>query len=162
MIGIAQELGLSQSQIQEGFKKVTLTQMRSNKIAIQKASILDDTYKSNPESAMVALDTLMSIKEKKHIAVLADMLDLGEREKELHEQLGQYATQVGVDIVYGYGPLARYIVKGAGDKGVWFETKDELVAQLKKDIQSPCAIVIKGSRAMKMDQIVVELKGENE
>ena len=66
-----------------------MTRMRTQLISIKSAKILDDSYKSNPESAMAAIDTLMSIPAAKHIAVLADMLDLGEDENELHAGIGR-------------------------------------------------------------------------
>lgn len=161
VIAIAKELGLSEDQIKQGLAQLQLTQMRSNKRQIGNASILDDTYKSNPESAMVAIDTLMTMNNRPRIAVLADMLDLGPSENQLHIDLGNYALQAGVDRVYTVGDLGKYIAQGATEKGTWFSTRQDLIEQLRKDIQNPCSILVKGSRAMKMDQILVELEGES-
>ena len=158
VIAIATELGLTHEQIIEGLEKMKLTKMRSVRKVIGNASILDDTYKSNPESAKAAIDTLMTMPAQTHIAVLADMLDLGPEENQLHAQVGSYAKQVGVDKVYCLGELSKHTAQAFN--GQWFETKEELIQQLKEEIQTPCAILVKGSRAMQMDTIISELEGE--
>ncbi|MBP3853154.1 MAG: UDP-N-acetylmuramoyl-tripeptide--D-alanyl-D-alanine ligase, partial [Erysipelotrichaceae bacterium] len=159
VIGIARLLGCSEQQIAQGFRSLKLTGMRANRIQVGPAWILDDTYKSNPESAKAAIDALMSMPAATHIAVLADMLDLGENEWALHEQIGQYAKQKGVDQMICTGPRSKATVQGFGQSALWMETQEEIVQVLKETVQKPCAVLIKGSRALAMDRIVEELRG---
>ncbi len=160
VIYAAKTWGLSEAEILNGLAHIQMTKMRTQRLRIQDAIVIDDTYKSNPESACVAIDTLMSIPAQIHIAVLSDMLDLGPEEKDLHQSVGMYAYKKGVDLVYCVGPLSSYTAKGALDKGLWFENKDALVDALKPYLKKDCAIVIKGSRAMEMDSVVADLQGE--
>ena len=66
--------------IQKGLAELEMTKMRTALTQLGAARVLDDSYKSNPESARAAIDTLMAIDGKKHVAVLGDMLDLGRQE----------------------------------------------------------------------------------
>ena len=160
VIYAAKERGIQEEDILKGLSHIQMTKMRTQRLTVKKAIIIDDTYKSNPESACVAIDTLMNVPAPLHIAVFSDMLDLGPKENELHEQVGQYALEKGVDAIYCVGPLSRYTVEGANDKGKWFENKEELVSALKPFLEQDCVMVIKGSRAMAMDTVVSDLQGE--
>ncbi|MBM6810712.1 UDP-N-acetylmuramoyl-tripeptide--D-alanyl-D-alanine ligase [Faecalitalea cylindroides] len=158
-IYVALDQGISTSSILKGLKDLEMTKMRTALLKVHDAKIIDDTYKSNPESAKAAIDTLMKVQAKKHIAVLADMLDLGPEENDLHAMIGCYAVEKNVDIVYATGPLSKYTIKACTNiESKWFETKDEIVEELKHLLNEDCAILIKGSRAMHMDEIVDKLK----
>lgn len=135
--------------------------MRMQLVKANGYMILDDSYKSNPESAKAAIDALESLPLSFRIACLADMLDLGPTENELHLQIGEYASTKNVDVLYGYGPLTKFTVQGfKGKEKAWFETKEEMIEALQKYKDQDCAILIKGSRAMAMDEVVSALKGE--
>lgn len=79
-IYIAKACHLKEESILNGLKNLEMTKMRTQLISVKNAYILDDTYKSNPESAKAAIDTLMELPANKHIAILSDMLDLGSEE----------------------------------------------------------------------------------
>lgn len=158
-IYVALDFGLAKQSILQGLKELEITKMRTALVRIGQAKIVDDTYKSNPESARAALDTLMKVSAKKHIAILADMLDLGPEEQALHAEIGAYAKAIGVDVLYGTGPLTKFTVDAAKWMDAkWFETKEEIVDVIRPELEEDCAILIKGSRAMQMDQIVDKLK----
>ena len=73
--------------------------------------------------------------------------------------IGCYAVEKNVDTVYATGPLSKYTIKACTNiESKWFETKDEIVEELKHLLNEDCAILIKGSRAMHMDEIVDKLK----
>lgn len=154
-IGTALSAGLPWEAIRKGLQEVQLTKMRSVLIPAGKGWILDDTYKSNPESAAAALETLMKIPASRHIAVLADMLDLGENTLQLHADLGKKARELGVGAVYTYGPLSAAVSEAFG--GQHFEDKESLTAAVQKLLEGDNVVLIKGSRAMKMDEIVSRL-----
>ena len=155
-IEVALKEGLSQETILKGLETMEMTKMRTQLISVKSCHILDDTYKSNPESAKAAIDTLMEIPSKMHIAVLSDMLDLGPNENELHADIGKYLLEKKVDLVVCTGPLSKYTIEAAN--GSWLETKEDCIEFLKPYLDQDCTILVKGSRAMAMDQIVTALK----
>ena len=154
-IALALQEGIKEESILKGLSEMEMTKMRTQLIQLGPWKILDDSYKSNPESAMAAIDTLMSLPAKHHIAVLSDMLDLGKDEVALHENIGSYALKSGIDVLICCGPLSKFTAKAYN--GQWFETKEECVQILKTYISQDSAILIKGSRAMAMDKIVSAL-----
>ena len=159
-IAIGQAAGLDENQILEGLSRTELTKMRSRLYPLKKGTILDDSYKSNPESAKAGIDTLMAIPANKHVAVLAGMLDLGENEKLLHEDVGKYARDKGVDLLETYKTPGCFIADGFGDQAVKSDDKKELIETLRPLFDEKTAVLIKGSRAFKMDEIVNALLEE--
>ena len=157
-IAAAKALGIQEDSILTGLKTMQITKMRTQLISIGKAKILDDSYKSNPESAMAAIDTLMALPASMHIAVLSDMLDLGPEENQLHASIGTYAFEKGVDRLYCVGPLSKYTEAACQAESAWFETKEELLQALQEYKEKDCVILVKGSRAMAMDEIVAQLQ----
>lgn len=149
--------GIEDATILQGLKNLEMTKMRTQLLTLQHARVLDDSYKSNPESAKAAIDTLLALPAQKHIAILGDMLDLGNEERELHASIGKYAKEHGVDQLYTYGPLSVESAKAFGENGASFQTKEEIVQALLPLLQEDCVILIKGSRAMAMDTIVKQL-----
>ena len=159
-IFIAKACQLKEESILKGLADLEMTKMRTQLIPVSNAYILDDTYKSNPESAKAAIDTLMELPAQKHIAILSDMLDLGSEEKQLHFDVGEYAKQKGVDELYCTGPLSRETSDGFNGK--WYETKDEIYEAVKPLLDQDCIVLIKGSRAMKMDTLVDAFRGKKQ
>lgn len=143
---VARALGVSDEQMVSSLASVQLTAMRSNIETIKQATIINDTYKSNPESAKQALETLASMPGE-HIAVLSDMLDLGKDEALLHASVGQRAQELGIEL-YCTGPLS----KAYG--GLWFENKQDLIEALRPRLEDQVIILVKGSRMMKMEEVI--------
>lgn len=162
VIYVAKEFGLSTESILNGLKNLEMTKMRTQLLRCKNAKILDDSYKSNPESAKGAIDTLICIAGKKHIALLSDMLDLGPEENELHKDVGVYAKEKGVDQLYCVGPLSKYTVEGFGQGATWFESKEALIEAVSPCLNEENVLLVKGSRAMTMDTIVKEFMKGNE
>lgn len=153
--------GVPENVWHQGLKSTKLTAMRGELIPWKQSIILDDTYKSNPEAACQALNSLMDIPASKHIAVLSDMLDLGENEHQLHAQVGQWAQKLGVDVLYTWGPLSEDTSNAFQKDKKHFQNKQDLIATLQAHALEDCVILVKGSRAMKMDEVVKAcLKGE--
>ena len=151
---VAKAAGVHPEKWHEGLAQARLTGMRGQILEWNRACILDDTYKSNPEAAGEALHTLMQIPAHRHVAVLADMLDLGEQEEELHASIGREANQLGVDALYTYGDRSRATFEAFSGEKRHFDSKEELVETLLSESDQDSAILVKGSRAMAMDTIV--------
>jgi UDP-N-acetylmuramoyl-tripeptide--D-alanyl-D-alanine ligase len=128
------------------------------------STVLDDTYNSSPTSAIAALNLLDELEGRK-IAVLGDMRELGEFEREGHEKVGMRAIEV-TDLLLTVGPLGRLIGETALRWGMnrdtvsMVETNGEAVAVLKEVIRAGDVVLVKGSRALEMEEIVDALGGD--
>ena len=119
----------------------------------KQSNVIDDTYNANPDSMRAAIDVLSQFKGRK-IAILGDMAELGRYRKKLHVALGDYAKINGIDFLLGYGDLIRHTSSAFGKQGFFFENKLELVDFLKKILKTRDNILLKGSRSMKMEEIL--------
>lgn len=123
--------------------------------------IIDDTFNSNPSSAASALETLGKLDSVKKIAVLGDMLELGEYCEAGHQEIGKLAAKL-TDLLFTYGERSKIISKQAEKSGMkknnifHFDNLDDLIKSLKKEIRPDDVILIKGSRAMRMERVVKE------
>jgi UDP-N-acetylmuramoyl-tripeptide--D-alanyl-D-alanine ligase len=126
------------------------------------ALILDDTYNASPESMLAALNLLDELDGRK-IAVLGDMLELGQYEKEGHETIGARAAEV-VNLLVTVGERSKMIDYSAWQAGLsrkyisHFSTTDEVVDYLKEILTPDDVVLIKGSRGMEMERIVSALE----
>lgn len=163
----AQQLGLSDTEIVRGFKKVEKTGMRNELEKINQATILNDAYKSNPQSALAALHTFEAFESPYRVVVLGDMLELGETSPHLHEELGRACQNFSIDELYCIGEMAQYIARGA--KATCKQTKvhslmdkQKLIEELRPFLDRECLILVKGSRGMKLDEVIAQLKEKGE
>lgn len=139
-----------------------------NRMAIEKhgkITIINDTYNSNPLSFKAAIETLAMQKGyQRKIIITSDMLELGERAQEFHSKAGEEIALKGIDAVYTVGNMAAYISKSAAAHGlseasaVHFPAAGELIKSLKNIARNNDIILVKGSRATHMEDIVDELK----
>ncbi|RGC48716.1 UDP-N-acetylmuramoyl-tripeptide--D-alanyl-D-alanine ligase [Absiella sp. AM29-15] len=157
----AKALDLSDEEIQRGLHSIEKTGLRNELVRIKQALILNDSYKSNPNSALAAMDTMEEFDYDYKIAVLGDMLELGDTSDMIHYTLGKDLVAYQVNEVLTIGEMARYIAQGARDHTQahvqQFETKEELLAYLLPYLDKNCMILVKGSRGMKLDEVVEEL-----
>ena len=119
-------------------------------------TVIDDTYNANPESLQVALDVL-SLADGATWLVLGDMGELGSDALALHAAAGRQARAAGVSRVYGLGELAREAVTSFGGGGGAFDTLEELLAAMRGELSGPLHILVKGSRAARMERVVEAL-----
>ncbi len=107
-----------------------------------------------------AIEELTRHKGKgRSIAVLGDMLELGERAAEEHRSLGEFLSSSGVDFTVVYGNYAEYVLEGTSGKvdGVAVKTHREASGVVAKVAKSGDIVLIKGSRAMRMEKVIEEL-----
>ncbi len=128
------------------------------------ATLLDDTYNAGPESVSADLGILADTPGRK-IAVLGDMLELGEIEEEAHRRVGRRAAEVA-EILFTYGPRARLIAEAAKEAGLsatrHFDDKQELSAALIAEIRAGDFVLLKASHGMALETVVEELEAGNE
>ena len=120
-------------------------------------TLIDDSYNANPDSVACGIDSLAALSGRK-VCILGDMLEMGEREKELHFEAGRYARERGIALVLTCGPLAREISRGAEDIGRHFETMEELTAALPALIRKGDRVFVKASRGMHFERAAEALK----
>ncbi len=162
-ITVAQFVGLSQEEIQAGFLRMEKTSMRNELMHIGKCTILNDAYKSNPQSAHAALETFHAFAHPYKIVVLADMLDLGKDSAKLHYELGQSLSKYHVQKIICMGEEAKQIALGAQatcpqSEVVHVMSRDDVFTLLKDVVAQDCMILFKGSRGMALDLVIDQLK----
>lgn len=125
--------------------------------------LVDDSYNANPTSMRAALDSLANISGSRRIAVLGDMAELGSYTDQAHNEIGSYIAQSCVDRVYWLGTGGDQVglgIRSASGKQDFqrYDALDELVAALEKDIKSGDVILVKASRAARLDEVVEHLQ----
>jgi UDP-N-acetylmuramoyl-tripeptide--D-alanyl-D-alanine ligase len=115
--------------------------------------VLNDTYNANPDSVRFALDTLAGLEcIGRKIAVLGDMLELGDTSTFEHENIGRYIRQVPVDACCTFGRMAEIICTQGGDRCLGhFERMDDLNGFLAGYVRPGDAVLFKGSRGMRLE-----------
>lgn len=131
--------------------------------------IIDDTYNSSPESCKRALEALSTLTQaKRKIAVLGDMLELGEMSEEFHKTIGQIAARLKIDCLVSYGQMAQFIAKAGQESGLAkeqvfsFFDLEKISGFLKKFIQAGDIILVKGSQGIRMEKIVKNIMAQPE
>jgi UDP-N-acetylmuramoyl-tripeptide--D-alanyl-D-alanine ligase len=92
--------------------------------------------------------------------VLGDMGELGAGAEELHHAAGVQARELGIERLYAVGELARYAAQGFGEGAVHFPDVEELVAEVSQRLTPEVAVLVKGSRAARMERVVAGLTGQ--
>jgi UDP-N-acetylmuramoyl-tripeptide--D-alanyl-D-alanine ligase len=130
-------------------------------------TIVDDSYNANPTATRRALDVLASASATRRIAVLGEMLELGDHSTRLHEGVGRAAAETGIDkLVAVGGGAAEALAKAAIAAGMapadvrYFRTSDEAAGQVVAMVQAGDVVLVKGSRGVKTDRVVERLKAE--
>lgn len=156
--GAALGVGAELYDIQQGLNgfRPTAVGRLSIKRSAEGAVLIDDTYNANPASMRAALSVLSGYSGTR-IVVMGDMLELGDGAADYHFEMGQIANRLGVRHFFGLGPLTTHAVRGFGAEGKHFETALALSDALKpllKELQDNAVVLVKGSRGMKMEQVV--------
>ena len=132
--------------------------------------LVNDTYNANPASMLAALETVHGAsRDHKAVAVLGDMLELGQQSRASHAFIGESAGRLGYDYLLAVGEYAEVIVNGARKAGMAakrakkFADKEALVKFLRKEIGAGALgrgdwLLVKGSRGMRMETIISELE----
>ena len=150
--------GVRVRSVQQALEQFIPSDKRMKIISAGGMRIIDDTYNANPDSMRVALETLQAMNCRgKKIAVLADMLELGGRSEEEHRRIGAMVSNVA-DYLLTYGSLAKVIYQEARVSSKFhYEEKNVLSEYLSEIVSSGDIILVKGSRAMKMEDVVTFL-----
>ena len=153
------ELGLSDEEIAAGIAAFETVGSRGRILNTGSITILDDCHNANPTSTASSLDTLSSMPGR-HVAILGDMLELGERGPMLHRETGRKAA-ASAELVLACGTVSRAIADGAGDRALWYPDTDSLIKALPDHIRPGDTILVKASHAMGFDAVVESLENHS-
>ncbi|SDR76481.1 UDP-N-acetylmuramoyl-tripeptide--D-alanyl-D-alanine ligase [Halopseudomonas xinjiangensis] len=160
--GAALALDVDLEMIRRGLAKVMPVPGRAQSLPGKDgALIIDDSYNANPGSVKAAIDLLAAF-EGKRILVLGDMGELGQWEEESHREVGDYASEQGLDGLYAVGRLSALAVESFGEGARLFASKAELTAALLDQLSSDVRVLVKGSRSAGMEQVVAGLTEHND
>lgn len=161
-ISVGTLLNIPILKIKEGIKQFELSKMR---LDIQKTehgyTIINDCYNANYDSMKSAIEYLKKADGKRKIAVLGDMLELGEFSKELHEKVGEVVVENQVDILITVGKEAENIARVAEENGIQhvylFNNNTDVIEKLKKILANGDCVLIKASNSMNFKEIVEKI-----
>ena len=152
----AYQLKINPTKIKEGIENITPIPSRLElKEGKKRAAIIDDTYNANPSSFLSAIEVLDEFPGKK-ILVIGDMAELGENSRIYHQELSRTIKETKINITLGLGKYTKEIITLLGRNNTWFRSKDDLVKHLYACMKGS-TILVKGSRSMKMEEIVKKL-----
>ena len=154
---VGMSLGLSREEIAAGIAAYQVMGRRGALWTGEKLTLVDDSYNANPDSMRCAIDSLRDMPGR-HVCVLGDMLEMGPEAGQMHYDLGKYAVENGVELLLCCGELGREIARGAGDRGHWFESREQLAQALPGFIARGDTVLVKASRGMHLEEIAEELK----
>ncbi|MBN2073378.1 MAG: UDP-N-acetylmuramoyl-tripeptide--D-alanyl-D-alanine ligase [Actinobacteria bacterium] len=158
-------LGIRGSVIKSGLENAIIEGSRMQLMEYGGIMILNDCYNASPLSVRKAVDTLCIIsgrREGRKIAILGDMLELGPKSEDLHFKTGQYLCEKDIDVLIALGKLSKSTYEGfmsgccsQHEKcGLYFEDKEKLYRELSKLINAGDIILVKGSRATGMEDVI--------
>ena len=161
--GVGLWAGLTPTEACTGLERFQPADMRMQPIVYNDLRIINDAYNSNPESLKSALTFLSDIETTgKRIAILGDMLELGEHSHALHLKTGQ-AIPTNINLLITVGPHSAAIADGAKgivESVISCDTPSQAAQQLTKYAQPGDAVLIKGSRGVKLEQVLEELMAD--
>jgi UDP-N-acetylmuramoyl-tripeptide--D-alanyl-D-alanine ligase len=163
LVGLS--IGMDLDSCVRGIENLVLSDKRLKyEKGIKGSIIINDCYNANPDSMKASLGILEK-HEGRRVAVLGDMLELGTIEHEAHRMMGELAADQGVALLVGIGPLAKDIVAGANSRkegmAVHFEDNPTAATYLIEHIEDGDTLLFKGSRAMKLEEIIERILDED-
>ena len=160
--------GMTAAEIQRGLEAFKPSGMRMEILQIKQREFINDAYNANPDSVKAALKVLKSRTGNRRFAVIGNMLELGEQSEALHRELAHELNDATVDVLITVGEMAKWTALEAAalkkkPKGLLIiqtETPEEAAAVLASETREKDVILIKGSRGMAMEKIVVQVEGD--
>ena len=158
-VAVAKTLGLTEKEIVDGLENYRTIGGRANIIKTEKLTIIDDCYNANPESMKASLKTLSNF-DGRRVALLGDMKELGEKEKELHFEIGSLAAELNLDLIITVGDLALEMYKAARPKidAEWYQSIEEAKLYMYENLTIGDTVLVKASHSMKFDELVELIK----
>lgn len=161
---VGQFFGVGFNEMKEQLAQLSLTKMRAQMIiGPNECMLINDAYNASPTSMKAAIDLISNMNNySKKIVVLADILELGDLEVAYHQEIGTYLDPEKINYIFTFGGLGKEIANGArqkfgGDKVKSYNDKLKLAKELRSLLDKETAVLFKGSRGMKLEEIINNL-----
>lgn len=164
-LAVAAHYGIPASIAKQGLRSYEPIAMRGQIKEVQGIKIIDDSYNASPDSMKSGIQVLLELDGvTRRIAVLADVLELGEMSYQCHYEVGTYIADYNIDEVVTVGVEAAAIAKAIQDKKPSiitksFQSNQDAIGYLNQNLKAGDGVLIKGSRSMRTDEIVKALLG---
>ena len=163
-ICVGREFDVPMDKIAEGIRSFELTKMRLAVEEYNGITIINDCYNASPDSIKAALGVLADTDKNRKVAILGDVLEMGDFAKDAHYNLGKVVKESGVDLLITAGENMKYLAQGAKDNGVEnivsFDKTLEVCNYVKAEIKSGDAVLIKASRGMHFEEVYNTIKNK--
>ena len=163
-ISVGNLFEIAPEKIKKGIEEFELTKRRMEMLSLSNDILMiNDSYNASFDSVKPAVAYLAHTEGKRKIAVLGDMLELGDYAKELHEKVGEEVAKNKIDILIAVGDLSKYIMKKAEELGmpkekmIHCKNAEEATEKLEKILENGDRVLLKASNAMKFNIIVEKL-----
>ena len=159
-IELAKKIGLTDEEIQKGLKEIKISNMRFQEIKIGEDIYINDAYNASPMSMKAAIDTLNEIYNDKYkIAILGDMLELGENEINYHIDVLNYLLDKKIKLIYLYGERMKkaydiFMKNKSEEYRFWYYLTKEGIVESLKNIKMEKVILLKASRGTALEDII--------
>ena len=159
-IELAKKIGLTDEEIQSGLKEIKISNMRFQEIKIGEDIYINDAYNASPTSMKAAIDTLNEIYNDKYkIAILGDMLELGENEVDYHIDVLNYLLNKNIKLIYLYGERMKkaydiFMKTKSEEYRFWYYPDKEGIVESLKNIKMEKVILLKASRGTALEDII--------
>lgn len=158
VMGLCSLMGLDMKKSAEGIRKYQPSKYRMEIKSVSGKTLIEDFYNANPDSIRASIETFRQMQGERKVAVLADMLELGEISEKEHMNAGIQASEI-FDVIICIGSDAKYIGKGAIENGFdkgrvyYFANNEEAVSEINSILRPGDAVLMKGSRGMKLEEV---------
>ena len=159
-IELVKKIGLTDDEIQSGLKEIKISNMRFQEIKIGEDIYINDAYNASPTSMKAAIDTLNEIYNDKYkIAILGDMLELGENEVDYHIDVLNYLLDKKIKLIYLYGERMKkaydiFMKTKSEEYRFWYYPNKEAIVESLKNIRMEKVILLKASRGTALEDII--------
>jgi len=166
-ITVARQFRVSYESIRKALLAHRPAHMRLDPEKVNGVDIINDAYNSNPMSMKQALEVVQYYPAKKKWVVIGDMLELGKDSVGFHRMIGELAAKSGVEGLLTFGRLSKHALSAAFECGMdkgslrHCSSPDEIAAVLKKVTRKGDVVLLKGSRAMRLEEVLDKLKTKN-
>lgn len=159
----ATRLGLDPAACAAALSRYQTTGMRQNIVEKGGVTVIEDCYNASPDSMKAAISVLKALPNPRKVALLGDMLELGDASEAGHRHTGEWAAEAGVDVLIAYGPRSAAMAEAAKAKGVTTvhcQNAQEVLQCLRQFVHPGDALLAKASHAMKLEDLLQEYYAE--